>query len=309
MKNCNIKILLAFTAIYILWGSTYFAVRVGIETIPPFLISALRFSAASMILFVYCFVKKEKLPGFKNIFYNSISGILMLGGGTVSIAWSEQYVSSSVAAIIVTFLPFWFVLLDKRQWGYYFSNKIILAGLLLGFIGVMLLTVFSKTDTFNLNKPGHTALGITAILSGGIAWTIGSLSSKYSNNAGSLLMNGCIQLFATSAVCFILSFLSGELNTFSLQQVSKQSAIALLYLIFFGSLAAYISYLYLLKKLPAVQVSTYVYVNPVVAVLLGVIFANEQISITEVIALFIILCGVLLVNIQKYTVLKNKDKY
>ena len=303
--SSRIKILLAFAAIYIVWGSTYVALRFGIKTIPPFLLSAIRFAVASLLLFAYCLLKRKSFPDFKSFISNSVCGVLMLGGGTVSVAWGEQYVPSSTAAIIVTFLPFWFVLLDKKQWSYYFSNKIILVGLLLGFIGVMLLTNFSHTDTSGLNRPGHAAFGVIAILLGGIAWTTGSLISKYTVTNTSLLMNGTIQLFATSVVCFLVSSLTGELKTFLVEQVSSQSMFALLYLIFMGSLVAYLSYIWLLNERPAVQVSTYVYINPLIAVLLGVIFAGEQMSVAEMLSLLIILSGVLLVNVPKYYALRK----
>ncbi len=305
MKNYNIKIIFAFIAIYLIWGSTYIALRFGIQTIPPFLLSAIRFLIAGAALLGYCFIKRIPLPGFTSIINNSICGILMLGGGTVSVAWAEQYVPSSTAAIIVALLPIWFVLLDKKQWSYYFSNKIILVGLVLGFTGVALLTGFTHTDTSGLNKPGNAVVGIIAILCGNIAWTTGSLLSKYTTSTTSFLMNGSIQLLATSIVCFLISLVSGEVTSFSFQQVSAQSCYALLYLATMGSLVAYLSYIWLLSVRPAVQVSTYVYVNPVIAVMLGVIFANEQTNFTEVIALIIILCGVLLVNMPKYIAMKK----
>jgi drug/metabolite transporter (DMT)-like permease len=305
MSNNRINILLAFAAIYIVWGSTYVAARIAITTIPPFLLSSIRFFIAGLLLFTYCLLTRKALPDLKSVISNSICGVLMLGGGTVSVAWAEQYVPSSTAAIIVAFLPFWFVLLEKKQWSYYFSNKIIIAGLLLGFIGVMILTNFSATDTTGLNKPGHTAFGITAILAGGVAWTIGSLISKYKTSNTALLVNGSIQMFATSLVCLLMSFITSELKTFSFQQVSHQSTTALFYLVFMGSLVAYLSYIWLLSMRPAVQVSTYVYINPIIAVLLGAVIANEKINATEVFALFIILCGVLLVNLPKYVALKR----
>ncbi len=300
MSNNRIKILLAFTAIYIVWGSTYIALRFAIKTIPPFLMSAVRLFIATSVLFGWCLIKKIKLPDRRSFLINSVCGILMLGGGTVSVAWGEQYVPSSIAAILVTFLPFWFVLLDKRQWGYYFSNKIILVGLLLGFIGVLMLTNFSKTDTSGLNRPGHAVFGIIAILCGGIAWTTGSLISKYTTKSSSLLMNAAIQFFATAIVCSVISFATGETKTYSFEQASMQSILAMLYLVFMGSLLAYLSYIYLLHVRPAVQVSTYVYINPVIAVLLGALLAGEQISMPEIFSLVIILFGVLLVNVPKY---------
>ncbi len=305
MSNNNIKTALAFASVYILWGITYFALKFGIRTIPPFLLSSMRFFIAGILLLGYSLVKGKKLPDFKSVVNNSFCGVLMLGGGTVSVAWAEQYVPSSTAAIIVSFLPFWFVVFDKRQWNYYINNKIIFIGLFLGFIGVFLLTNFANTDTKDLNKPGHAIFGIIAILCGGIAWTIGSLISKYKTSSASLVMNGSIQMFATSFVCLVLSFITGELKTFSFAQVSSQSIFALAYLILMGSIAAYISYIYLLSVRPAVQVSTYVYINPLIAVLLGVVFANEAVNAVEVFSLLIILCGVLLVNIPKYIAFKK----
>lgn len=300
MSNNRITILLAFASIYIIWGSTYLALRFGIETIPPFLLSGVRFALAGIVLFIYCLLTGKSLPDRSSFVNNSICGVLMLGGGTVSVAWAEQYVPSSTAAIIVTFLPFWFVLLDKKQWSYYFTNKIILLGLVLGFIGVILLTAFAETDTSNLNKPGNTTPGVFVIMFGGIAWTIGSLVSKYKTNNTSLLMNGSIQMLATAAVCLLVSFVSGEFSAFSFDQVSTKSIVSLLYLVFMGSHIAYLSYIYLLSIKPAVQVSTYVYVNPVIAVLLGAIIANELISLPEVLSLIVILFGVLMVNLPKY---------
>lgn len=305
MSNNRIIILLTFASIYIIWGSTYLALRFGIETMPPFILCSMRFLIAGLVLLIYCLFTKQRLPAKASIINNSICGILMLGGGTVSVAWAEQYVPSSIAAIIVTFLPFWFVLLDKKQWSYYFNNKIILVGLVLGFIGVMLLTTFADTDTTGLNKPGNTTPGIVVILFGGIAWTIGSLVSKYKTTNASLLMNGSIQMLATGIVCLLISFAAGELKAFSLSQISSKSIYALAYLIFMGSHVAYLSYIYLLSVRPAVQVSTYVYVNPVIAVLLGALLAHEIVSLPELFSLLIILCGVLLVNMPKYIAAKT----
>jgi len=300
MSKNGLTIFLAFGAIYIIWGSTYVALRIGIETIPPFLLSSARFFLAGSALLTWCLSKKHMLPNKRSLMTNSICGVLMLGGGTVSVAWSEQFVPSGTAAIIVTFLPFWFVLLDKRQWGYYFSNKIILVGLLLGFSGVVLLAGFTHTDTAGLNRPGHPVFGVIAILIGGIAWTIGSLYSKYTPTNSGLLMNGSIQIFATAVACFIVSAATGEWESFSVLQVSANSLIAMLYLATLGSIVAYLSYLYLLHARPPAEVSTYVYVNPLIAVLLGAVMANERISFLQIVALLIILCGVLMVNIPKY---------
>lgn len=308
MSKPNLTTLLAFGAIYIIWGSTYVVLRIGIETIPPFLLSSVRFFLASVMLLGWSLAKKQAMPGKRSILSTAVCGVLMLGGGTVSVAWSEQFIPSGTAAIVVTFVPFWFVLLDKKLWNYYFTNKIILVGLLLGFIGVILLVGLTRTDTAGLNKPGHPAFGIIAILCGGIAWTVGSLYTKYKSTEGGLFVKAGIQMFATSVACLITSFIFGELRSFSLSQVSLASVIALLYLATVGSIVAFVSYLYLLHAHPPAQVSTYVYVNPLIAVLLGALIANEAISFVQVFALILILLGVLLVNMPKYKMFRRLEK-
>src|SRR5260370_810773 len=144
MENANNKwkVLPAFAALYIVWGSTYLAILVGLESMSPLVMSCMRFFIAGSLLFACCMYKKEPLPSLQAIGRNTLYGILMLFGGTVSVTWAEQYLPSSLAAIIVTSLPFWFVLLDRKQWAFYFSNIMIISGLLLGFAGVALLVSF-----------------------------------------------------------------------------------------------------------------------------------------------------------------------
>lgn len=301
MRSTKWTIILAFAAVYVIWGSTYLAIQLGIRDIPPFLLSAIRFLVAGIVLFAWCLWKRDPMPSRKDIGRNSLCGALMLFGGTVSVTWAEQYIPSSVAAIIVTSLPFWFVLLDKKQWSYYFSNKLIIAGLLVGFLGVVLLISFGHTtNTGDHVSSGQKLAGALVIVGGGIAWTIGSLYSKYKPSQSSLIMNGSIQLLATGIFTGILSVASGEPQKMNWAAVQFSSWMALLYLATMGSIVAYLSYLYLLKMRPAAQVSTYVYVNPIVALLLGVLIASEPIGWWQVIALLIILSGVFLVNMPKY---------
>jgi len=293
-------IILAFAAIYVIWGSTYVAILIGLNDIPPFLLSGIRFLVAGILLYLWCYWKRESLPSSSAMLKNSISGVLMLVGGTVSVAWAEQYLSSSMAAIIVTILPFWFVLLDRRQWKFYFSNKSILTGLLLGFAGVSLLLGFGNQRPLLHANNSNQWQGIAVILFGGIAWTLGSLYSKYQPLKTPLLVNGSIQLLSAGIFCLLISGFAGEWSQFSFVKTEARSWAALAYLVVMGSLVAYLSYLYLLKKKSPAQVSTYVYINPVIAVLLGNFIANETINFLKIIALIIILGGVLLVNLPKY---------
>ena len=294
------KIILAFAAIYIIWGSTYLAILFVIADIPPLFMSGIRFLAAGIILYGWCLWKREKLPGYSSFIKNSVCGILMLFGGMGAVAWSEQYIPSGLAAVIVTTVPFWFVLLDKKKWPFYFSNKLILPGLLLGFAGVLLLVGFD-THLFPANADNSkTVLGISVIIAGGVAWTAGSLFSKYKPTGNSVLMNAAVQLVVAGFFSFIISVFSGEALDFNLAAVKTSAWLALIYLIIPGSLIAYLCYLWLLNVRPAAQVSSYVYVNPLVAVLLGPIFVGEKITSVQILSLIIILSGVLLVNMPKY---------
>jgi len=293
-------IIFAFAAIYIVWGSTYLAIWIGLNDLPPFLMSAIRFLIAGAILLFWCRWKGEEYPNALTITKNAICGVLMLVGGTVSVVWAEQYLTSSLAAIIVTILPFWFVLLDRRHWKFYFSNKNIVAGLILGFLGVTLLLGFGSQASTPILKNSNQLIGIGVIFFGGLAWTLGSLYSKYKPAKASLLVNGAVQLLSAGFFCLIISLFAGEWRNFSIVNINSSSWWALVYLIIMGSLVTYLSYLYLLKKRSPAQVSTYVYINPVIAVVLGMLLANESISLLKIIALMIILGGVLLVNLSKY---------
>jgi len=293
----NWKVMLAFAAVYIIWGSTYLVILVALKNIPPFLMSGLRFLFAGLLLLAICIQKREAWPSTPSLKINTLCGILMLFGGTVSVTWGEQYLPSSLAAIIVTSLPFWFIVLDKKQWPFYFANKLIIVGLLIGFAGVAVLVGFDKPDhPFANADRGKQVLAIFGIVAGGIAWSGGSLLAKYKPTGNSVLMNAATQLLIAGVFTLIVSGISGEWHAFSFEQVHISSWMAVLYLVTFGSLVTYLCYLWLLKVRPAAQVSTYVYINPVVAVILGALFMNEQITWVQVLSLAIILGGVLLVN-------------
>ena len=294
------KVILAFAAIYIIWGSTYLAILWVIRDIPPLLMSGIRFMAAGIILFGWCLWKGETLPDYSSFVKNSVCGILMLFGGTGAVAWSEQYIPSGLAAVIVTTVPFWFILLDRKKWSFYFSNKLIIPGLLFGFTGVMLLAGFDPGIYLTHNDNSKATLAIFVIIAGGIAWTAGSLFSKYNAAGNSVLMNAAVQLLVAGIFSSGVSIFSGESRDFSFTTVQPSGWLALLYLVTAGSLVTYLCYLWLLKVRHPAQVSSYVYVNPVVAVLLGALFAGEKISAIQIISLAIIITGVLLVNSSKF---------
>jgi drug/metabolite transporter (DMT)-like permease len=288
----------AFAAVYILWGSTYVGIALAIKTIPPFLMAGSRFFLAGFILYIWCLLTGGKTPDKISFAKSAVAGTLMLYGGTTALIWGEQYIPSGLAAVIVASVPFWFVLLDKRNWKHNFSDKFTILGLLVGFGGIILL--FNGKASFNLHHKAQL-IAVAVVLIGGFSWAAGSLYSKYSGAEGSTIMLASIQMMAAGLAGIITSCITGEAFHFVWSNVSMNSIYAILYLITFGSLIGYIAYIWLLKVRPPAIVGTYAYVNPVVAMILGLLLNNEMIGGTQVAALVIILSGVLLVNLSKYT--------
>jgi drug/metabolite transporter (DMT)-like permease len=296
-KHPKALVLSAFAAVYLIWGSTYLAILLAIKTIPPFFMAGSRFLIAGLILMVYALLKGEQIPDSKSVWKISLAGILMLTVGNAFLAWVEQYLPSGLAAILVATVPLWFVLLDKKQWKYYFSNKQIIIGLIVGFAGVILLfTGKSSADLFNSKMKIISLLVLTVCT---IGWTIGSLYSKYQQTNGSTLMKVSIQMLAAGIVNFIGGFALNEQQNFILKTISWQSVGALAYLIVMGSLVAYMAYVWLLSIRPASLVGTYAYVNPVVAVFLGWLIANEHVNTQKIIGLLIVIAGLVVVNMSK----------
>lgn len=296
-KHPKTLVLAAFAAIYFIWGSTYLAIFLAIRTIPPFFMAGARFLIAGLILLAWALIKGHRIPDRKSIFKISLAGILMLSVGNAFLAWVEQYLPSGLAAIIVATVPLWFVLLDKKQWSFYFSNRRIIVGLIIGFAGVILLFAGdTAADLFN-NKMKLVSLMV--LIAATIGWTIGSLYSKYQKIQGSTLMKVAIQMLAASVVIFCGAFALNEQKNFAFSDISWESTGALAYLIIMGSLVAYMAYVWLLSIRPASLVGTYAYVNPVVAVFLGWFVANESIGLQQIIGLAIIIAGLIIVNMTK----------
>jgi drug/metabolite transporter (DMT)-like permease len=297
-QPATIKIILAFAAIYIVWGSTFFAVQVALKSFPPFLLSTLRFLFAGTVLLIYCFVTRAKMPSRIDIQKNALCGLVLFIGGVVSVVWAQQYISSSLASIIIT-TPFWFVLLDKKQWSYYFSSKWIIAGLITGLVGVMLLVGFKKGRAGSGDEYMQL-LSILCMIGGSFLWVSGSLFLKYNPSKTSAYVNTSIQLLAAGIFCLLISWFRNEPQQLVIAAIHPAAIVALCYLSIVSTLITFMAFVWLIKVRPPAIVSTYSYVNPLVAVLLGWAFAGESISFLQIIALLTILCGVLLVNIPKY---------
>lgn len=290
-------VIAAFAAVYIIWGSTYVGIALAIKSVPPFLMAGTRFFVAGFILYLWCIAKGEKIPDAISLLKNSLAGVLMLFCGTTSLIWSEQYLPSGLAAVVVASVPFWFVLLDKKKWRANFSDKFIIIGLLIGFAGILLL--FNGKGAISLQNKTQL-IAFFVLLTGSMLWGAGSLYSKYATSNGSTTFKASIQMMAAGVAGYITAFIAGEQDHFVLANVTASSVYAMLYLITFGSLVGYIAYIWLLDVRPAAVVGTYAYVNPAVAIFLGWLLDGESISSTQITALIIILSGVLLVNLSRY---------
>ncbi|MFD0795679.1 EamA family transporter [Mucilaginibacter litoreus] len=292
----------AFFSIYIIWGSTYLAVIYGLKSFPPFILVGLRYSIAGIILFAWCKFKRESLPEWKYLWRHALSGTMMLVGGTGMIAWAEQYISSGQAAILVATEPLIFLLVDKKRWPEYFSNKYILSGLIIGFTGIFLFLKLGVTQT---NTSAIAIIASVVVIFSALIWVLGSLITKDNKGNSSTVMNTSVQLIAGGIACGIIVVCKGEYKSFSFNHVSFEGWGGLIFLIVMGSLVAYLSFVWLITIKPPAIVSTHTYVNPVVAVFLGWLLIDEPVNRAQLLSLLIILAGILLVNIPGY--LKKKQ--
>jgi drug/metabolite transporter (DMT)-like permease len=250
---------------------------------------------------IWCLFKGQNIFAAKGIKHAAISGILMLFCGNGIIIWVERSMPSGMVAIMVSSAPLWFVLLDKPKWSENLRSKSIISSLLIGLAGVILL--FSEQVTEAMSLQGSKSVEMSSmvlLVIAAITWSGGSLYSKYKSSNDSIIVNSTWQMIAAGIAFLPGIIIRDEFSTFQWKNVSFDAWMAVLYLVVLGSIAGFSAYVWLLKERSAMQVSTYAYVNPVVAVLLGVFFANEKISSIQIIGLVIILGSVFMINMAKY---------
>jgi len=300
-KPATLLVVVAFATVYVVWGSTYFFIQMALHGLPPMIMGAMRFIAAGILLLTWCYLKGYKLFDKTTIKTSAISGLITLFVGNGIVIWVEKFIPSAMVAIMVSANPMWFVILDKANWNVNFKSRTTMTGLIIGFAGVLLLfgEEFSKSIADGLSI--QHLVGLLLLVVEPIAWAGGSLYSKRFSTGVPASVNTGWQMLAAGIAFIPLGFIDNEYATFYISAVPAQAWIAVLYLIFFGSIAAFSAYVWLLQVRPATQVSTHSYVNPVIAVLLGVLFATELISWVQVVGLMIILLSVLLVNLSKYS--------
>jgi drug/metabolite transporter (DMT)-like permease len=282
------KLIAGFVVIYLVWGSTYLAIHWGVETIPPFGMGAARFLMAGSMLYSWCRIRGAKKPTKSQWKASAVIGALLLFVGNGAVSWASQRVPSGLASVLVATVPLWLVLCEL--WQGKRPEFIKLIGVLIGLAGVVLLVMPTGAATATIDPVGAVVLAL-----GSLSWTIGSLYSRTARQADSPALAISMQMLVGGSLFLLLSLALGEWT--QPLHVSARSAASLLYLIVFGSLIGFSTYMWLLKVASPTAVGTYAYVNPAVAVLLGVLFAGERLPAQAVAAMTVILGGVAMVSI------------
>ncbi len=287
----RVSVVLAFAAVYVLWGSTYLAIRVGVETIPPFLLAGTRHLTAGALLLAWLRLSGTAAPTRRHWRSAAVIGGLMLLGGNGLVTWAEQRVPSGLAALIVASVPIWMTLLHGLQ-SRQRPHGIVLLGLALGLGGLVFLVAPGRVA----GVAGHVdPLGAAALLSAALFWAIGSLYSRKAPLPSSTLLATAMEMTAGGLILLATSTAAGEWRRFSFAAVSGRSLFALGYLIVAGSLLGFTAYIYLLGATTPARVSTYAYVNPVVAMFLGWVLAGEVVTLKTLVAASIIVASVALI--------------
>ena len=292
MNSTNKKIIaiLALAAVCLIWGTTYLALRIGVTDFPPFIFSALRqVSAGSILIGVMLTLRKIKFPEWSVVRNQAVAGFFMFTMGNGLVGWAEVHVSSGLAAIISSMVPIWIILLNMKVSQDEKPNFPIVAGLLIGLSGIVM--IFGQ----HLNEFSNPVYqwGIGAMFVANISWAAGSVWIKKKNQNSNLFMNAGLQMLFGGL--FMLPF-SAVLDDYSLFQFTPSIVYALVYLVLIGSIVAYICFTFAIKHLPMTIVSLYAYINPLVAVLLGWLVLNEKFTLNIFIAMVITVAGVYLVN-------------
>jgi drug/metabolite transporter (DMT)-like permease len=289
------KIVVAFAALYIIWGSTYLGILFAIETLPPFLMAGTRFLTAGCALFAWSWPHREGNPTAPQWRAAAIIGGLLLMGGNGAVSWAEQFVPSSIAALLIAITPLWMVLLDWLWHGARRPGLFTALGLLLGFSGLVLLVGPAEL----LGAEGVYLPGAIALLAGSLSWSVGSIYSRRAPTPKGAMLGVGMQMICGGALLLLLGTLAGEWSRLDLAAVSLRSALAVLYLAIFGSIIGYTAYMWLLQVVSPARVATYAYVNPVVAVLLGWALAGEALTLRMGIAALVIVAGVALITSRR----------
>lgn len=295
-KPMTTRAWVALVAVYIVWGSTYLAIRYAVQTIPPFLTAGIRFLVAGSILYIW--QRLSGAPAPKRVEWRSaaIIGLLLLLGGNGFLNWAETRLPSAIASLFIATVPLWMVVIDAVRPRGSKAGWLVWVGVLVGLAGTALLANPWQPHT---GSPASDLLGMGGLIFAAVSWSIGSLYSRKAPLPAAPLLGTGMEMLAGSLGLFVFGSAIGEWSQFHLATISLRSIAGLAYLIVFGSGIGFVAYTWLLRNAPTPLVSTYAYVNPVVAILLGSFIGREPLQTIEIISAIVIIAGVVLITTAK----------
>jgi drug/metabolite transporter (DMT)-like permease len=282
---------LAFAAVYIVWGSTYLAIRFAIESIPPFLMAGARFAVAGLILVAWSRLRGAAWPTGREWGVALVTGSLLLLGGNGGVVWAEQQVPSSLAALIVSAVPLVTVALDWARPGGQRPGRATMLGLVTGFVGVAVLVNPGAGDAARVDPAGAAAL-----LAATVSWSVGTLYSRRAKGAASPLMGAGANMLMGSVGLLAAGVVLGEPSRLDPAAVTPRSAAALIYLILVGAVIGFTAFFWLVRNTSTAKATTYAYVNPIVAIVLGWALAHEPVTPRVLVAATVIISGVVMIT-------------
>ena len=294
-------VVLAFAAIYIIWGSTYLGIRVAIESMPPFLMAAARFIVAGSILFGVLKFRGGPWPTQRQWFTNTIIGTLLLLGGNGLVVWAELTIPSGVTALLIGVGPLFIVLTEWAWPGGQRPTWITIVAVLLRFAGVTWLAAPWETS----QGGGLNPAGVLAILAACIFWALGSIYSRHAKHGADPLLAASLQMLGGGTMLVLVALAHGDFAALDVEAITGRGWIAFLYLTSIGSLVGFSTFVWLMKHSTPARVATYAYVNPVVAVFLGWLVLGETITSRTIVASAIIIAAVVIITTQKNKVAKT----
>lgn len=299
------RVLAAFAVIYLVWGSTFLAIRIAIETLPPLLMAGGRFLTAGALLYGWRRARGVPRPTRREWAAAAIVGTALLLGGNGAVVWAEQTVPSGVAALLVTVMPLWMVLLDWLRPGGERPPASVLAGVVVGLGGVAFL--IGPDAILRGAAAGVNPVGAGVLLFGSLSWAAGSLYARNAPLPHAPLLGTGMQMLAGGAALLVVGLATGETAHLDLGHASTRSIAAVIYLIIFGAIAGYSAYTWLLRVVPAAKVATYAYVNPVIAVILGWALAGEPLGARTLLAAAVIVGSVAVITAARPRVARTPD--
>lgn len=298
-RPATLAIVAAFAAVYLIWGSTYLAIRVAVESLPPLLMAGARFVTAGVLMYAFLRWRGAARPTATHWRSATVVGALLLLGGNGLVVWAAQFVPSGVTALLVATVPLWMVVLNAVWPGGSRPRWREIAGLFIGFVGLIALVwpgLAALSDPSDSYFQRIDLAGAAALVLASLSWAIGSLHSRRAALPADPLLSTAMQMICGGALQALVGLTLGELGRFDLAAVSWRSGVAWVYLMVFGSWVAFSAYVWLLRVVSPAKAATYAYVNPAVAVLLGWLVLGEPLSVLTLAAMGLIVAAVVLIT-------------